>query len=280
MRRKLKDIIIESKKYISEELSFEEIKWLLKDIFSLEEYQLITLKEEYFDDDDEYFTLLKKAEIVPVSYLLGYQDFFSYRFKVNKNVLIPRNETEELVKNTLEYIVNNKYNSINILEIGSGSGCISITLKKELEKLKIKSKIISCDISPEALEIAKENAENLNADVQFVLSDCLENIKDNDFDLIISNPPYISKNEYVSPRVLANEPKMALFSDETGLEIYEKIFYQSLKISSLKAFFFEISPEIIDGLEKLKKHYYKDFTSNYLKDINGLIRYAHFIKND
>lgn len=279
MRRKLKDIIIESKKYISEELSFEEIKWLLKDIFSLEEYQLITLKEEYFDDD-EYFTLLKKAETVPVSYLLGYQDFFSYRLKVNKNVLIPRNETEELVKNTLEYIVNNKYNSINILEIGSGSGCISIVLKKELEKLKIKSKIISCDISLEALKIAKENAKRLNADVQFVLSDCLENIKDNDFDLIISNPPYISKNEYVSPRVLANEPKIALFSDETGLEIYERIFSQSLKISSLKAFFFEISPEIIDGLEKLKNHYYKDFTSDYLKDINGLIRYAHFIKKD
>lgn len=279
MRRKLKDIIIESKKYISEELSFEEIKWLLKDIFSLEEYQLITLKEEYFDDD-EYFVLLKKAKTIPVSYLLGYQDFFSYRFKVNKNVLIPRNETEELVKNTLEYIVNNKYNSINILEIGSGSGCISITLKKELEKLKIKSKIISCDISLKALEIASENAERLNADVKFVLSDCLESIKDNDFDLIISNPPYISKNEYVSPRVLANEPKIALFSDETGLEIYERIFSQSLKISSLKAFFFEISPEIIDGLEKLKNHYYKDFTSNYLKDINGLIRYAHFIKKD
>lgn len=279
MRRKLKDIIIESKKYISEELSFEEIKWLLKDIFSLEEYQLITLKEEYFDDD-EYFTLLKKAETVPVSYLLGYQDFFSYRFKVNRNVLIPRNETEELVKNTLEYIVNNKYNSINILEIGSGSGCISITLKKELEKLKIKSKIISCDISLEALKIAKENAENLNADIQFVLSDCLEKIEDNDFDLIISNPPYISKNEYVSPRVLANEPKIALFSDETGLEIYERIFSQSLKISSLKAFFFEISPEIIEGLEKLKNYYYKDFTSDYLKDINGLIRYAHFIKKD
>lgn len=279
MRRKLKDIIIESKKYISEELSFEEIKWLLKDIFSLEEYQLITLKEEYFDDD-EYFVLLKKAKTIPVSYLLGYQDFFSYRFKVNKNVLIPRNETEELVKDTLEYIVNNKYNSINILEIGSGSGCISITLKKELEKLKIKSKIISCDISLKALEIASENAERLNADVKFVLSDCLENIKDNDFDLIISNPPYISKNEYVSPRVLANEPKIALFSDETGLEIYERIFSQSLKISSLKAFFFEISPEIIDGLEKLKNHYYKDFTSNYLKDINGLIRYAHFIKKD
>lgn len=279
MRRKLKDIIIESKKYISEELSFEEIKWLLKDIFSLEEYQLITLKEEYFDDD-EYFVLLKKAETIPVSYLLGYQDFFSYRFKVNKNVLIPRNETEELVKNTLEYIVNNKYNSINILEIGSGSGCISITLKKELEKLKIKSKIISCDISLKALEIALENAERLNADVKFVLSDCLENIKDNYFDLIISNPPYISKNEYVSPRVLANEPKIALFSDETGLEIYERIFSQSLKISSLKAFFFEISPEIIDGLEKLKNHYYKDFTSDYLKDINGLIRCAHFIKKD
>ena len=90
MNKKLKDIIQESKKYITEELSFEEIKWLLKDIFSLEEYELIAKSNDIFDDE-KFMTLLKKANDVPASYLLGYQDFYGYRYQVNKNVLIPRN---------------------------------------------------------------------------------------------------------------------------------------------------------------------------------------------
>ena len=118
MNRKLKDIIQESKKYITEELSFEEIKWLLKDIFSLEDYELITRNNDIFDAAMEYFAnpkphtnlyiILKKANDIPVSYLLGYQDFYGYRYNVNKNVLIPRNETEELINYCLEYIKKNK----------------------------------------------------------------------------------------------------------------------------------------------------------------------------
>lgn len=278
MNKKLKDIIQESKKYITEELSFEEIKWLLKDIFSLEEYELITKSNDIFDDD-KFMALLKKANDIPVSYLLGYQDFYGYRYQVNKNVLIPRNETEELINYCLEYIKKNNYKKIKILEIGTGSGCICITLNKELNKLNIDNEITSCDISNEALKVAKQNALILNSNINFIESDVFSNLINYDYDLIISNPPYIEKNEFVSKRVLNNEPHIALFSDETGLEIYQKIFSQINKFINLKAMFFEISPCIEQGLELLKNKYCSNFNSLYKKDINGFIRFAIYLKD-
>ncbi|MEI3536170.1 MAG: peptide chain release factor N(5)-glutamine methyltransferase [Bacilli bacterium] len=278
MNKKLKDIIQESKKYITEELSFEEIKWLLKDIFSLEEYELIAKSNDIFDDE-KFMTLLKKANDVPVSYLLGYQDFYGYRYQVNKNVLIPRNETEELINYCLEYIKKNNYKKIKILEIGTGSGCICITLNKELNKLNIDNEITSCDISNEALKVAKQNALILNSNINFIESDVFSNLINYDYDLIISNPPYIEKNEFVSKRVLNNEPHIALFSDETGLEIYKKIFSQINKFINLKALFFEISPCIEQGLELLKNKYCPNFNSQYKKDINGFIRFAIYLKD-
>lgn len=278
MNKRLKEIIQESKKYITEELSFEEIKWLLKDIFSLEEYELITKSNDIFDDE-KFMTLLKKANDVPVSYLLGYQDFYGYRYQVNKNVLIPRNETEELINYCLEYIKKNNYKKIKILEIGTGSGCICITLNKELNKLNIDNEITSCDISNEALKVAKQNALILNSNINFIESDVFSNLINYDYDLIISNPPYIEKNEFVSKRVLNNEPHIALFSDETGLEIYQKIFSQINKFINLKAMFFEISPCIEQGLELLKNKYCSNFNSQYKKDINGFIRFAIYLKD-
>lgn len=278
MNKKLKDIIQESKKYITEELSFEEIKWLLKDIFSLEEYELIAKSNDIFDDE-KFMTLLKKANDVPVSYLLGYQDFYGYRYQVNKNVLIPRNETEELINYCLEYIKKNNYKKIKILEIGTGSGCICITLNKELNKLNIDNEITSCDISNEALKVAKQNALILNSNINFIESDVFSNLINYDYDLIISNPPYIEKNEFVSKRVLNNEPHIALFSDETGLEIYKKIFSQINKFINLKALFFEISPCIEQGLELLKNKYCPNFNSQYKKDINGFIRFAIYLQD-
>lgn len=278
MNKRLKEIIQESKKYITEELSFEEIKWLLKDIFSLEEYELITKSNDIFDDE-KFMTLLKKANDIPVSYLLGYQDFYGYRYQVNKNVLIPRNETEELINYCLEYIKKNNYKKIKILEIGTGSGCICITLNKELNKLNIDNEITSCDISNEALKVAKQNALILNSNINFIESDVFSNLINYDYDLIISNPPYIEKNEFVSKRVLNNEPHIALFSDETGLEIYQKIFSQINKFINLKALFFEISPCIEQGLELLKNKYCPNFNSQYKKDINGFIRFAIYLKD-
>ncbi len=273
MKKILKDIILEAKKYVTNDLTFEEIKWLLQDELSLKDYELITLKNEYFECDD-FFLKLNKAQTIPVSYLLNYQNFYGYKFYVDSNVLIPRNETEQLVEMVLNFIKESKMQSVKIVEIGSGSGCISIALNKELEKNNIINDIISGDISLEALKIANKNSNSLKSNVKFILSNCLDNIT-GDFDILVSNPPYINKNNYVSKRVLENEPHIALFAEEDGLIVYKKIFSQAKNINAL---FFEISPDLVEGLEKLKDKYLKNYTSQYLKDINGFIRFAIYKK--
>ena len=171
MKKTLLEIINESKKFISEELSFEEIKWLLLEELSLKDYELITKKNDLFECDNFFFKL-NKAQQVPVSYLLNYQDFFGYRFYVDNNVLIPRNETEQLVELVLEYINNSQKKFVNIVEVGSGSGCISITLNKELNKLDIINKIVSGDISENASNVAKKNNKILSSNVEFVKCRC------------------------------------------------------------------------------------------------------------
>lgn len=276
MKRKLSEIIAQAKDFITNELTDEEIKWLLLDTFSLQDYQLIIKKNDFFDDS-VFFERLEKAKKVPVSYILNYQIFCGDKYYVDNNVLIPRNETEELVYCVYDFIVKNHFKSIKVLEVGTGSGCISIALKKKLNESNIVSDILACDISDKALDIAKKNAFTLNADIRFILSNCLDFI-DEKFDILISNPPYIKKGNYVSNRVLDNEPHIALFAEEEGLSIYRKIFKQINK--DIKAMFFEISPDLVDGLEILKKEYLFNFTSQYIKDINGFIRFAIYINND
>lgn len=154
----------------------------------------------------------------PVQYIVGNVDFCGYKINVDKRVLIPRFETEELVCNVIEYIKKYYDKKINILEVGTGSGCISIALKKELDDINI----TATDISKDALDVAKENAKMNNAKINFVNTDVYEDINDK-FDVIISNPPYISYDEKIMDIVYNNEPHIALFADNNGLYFYEKI---------------------------------------------------------
>ena len=130
----------------------------------------------------------------------------------------------------------------------------------------------------DCLEIAKKNALDNNANIDFILSDCLDNITNDDFDIVVSNPPYINKDNYVSKRVLDNEPHLALFAEDKGLAIYKKIFLQIRKFSFLKAVFFEISPDLKSNLENIKSIYLPQFNSQYLLDINKFIRFAIYLK--
>ena len=150
------------------------------------EYLKKYLKDKTLDEGIE---LLNKG--IPVQYIVGNVDFYGYNFKVNENVLIPRFETEELVEKTIKYI--NKYldKKVDILDLGTGSGCIAITLKKELD-----CNVDAVDISPKALEIAKLNAKNNNVDITFYEGDMLNPIN-KIYDVIISNPPYIAYNEEI-----------------------------------------------------------------------------------
>ncbi len=156
---------------------------------------------------------------VSPQYIVGNVDFYGNVIEVNSNVLIPRFETELLVERTIYYIKKKfeRIKDISILDIGTGSGCIAITLKKELS-----CKVMASDISVEAITVAKRNAINNQVNIDFVESDIFSNIN-NRFDVIISNPPYIREDEEIEGIVKDNEPNIALYAKENGLYFYHYI---------------------------------------------------------
>lgn len=160
----------------------------------------------------------RTKERIPVQYLLGYGYFMGEKFTVTPDVLIPRPETELLVQKVIGL------QGENILDIGTGSGCIAIMAQKLSNK-----DVWACDISPKALEIAQLNAKSLNAKVKFVQSDLFSNITEK-FDIIVSNPPYIALSTMpeLQKEVQLHEPHLALFAnDAEGVEFYKRIIEQS-----------------------------------------------------
>lgn len=152
----------------------------------------------------------------PLAYILGAREFYGRRFSVRPGVLIPRQETETLIETTLSLGLPTKS---CVLDIGTGSGCIAVTLKLERPQWNV----TACDISSSALEIAQQNATNLGASVEIVESDLLGAFRDVQFDLIISNPPYIGVEESIPGEVRNFEPPEALFAGRDGLAIYDRL---------------------------------------------------------
>lgn len=214
---------------------------------------------------------LEKGE--PVQYIVGNVDFYGCNIKVNKNVLIPRFETEELVDYSIKYIEKN-FENPDILEIGTGSGCISIALKKSLSK----SNIFATDISKDAINVAKINAKDNNADIKFINTNIYEGIYKK-FDVIISNPPYISKNEEIMDIVYNNEPHIALFADNNGLYFYEEILKNSSKILKDKFLIcLEIGMTQAQDIINIANKYLDKINIIVKKDMQGRDRFI-FIKN-
>ena len=153
----------------------------------------------------------------PAQYIIGHVDFFGMQLKVDERVLIPRPETEELVELIL---TENPEENLKILDIGTGSGAIALGLAKNRPGWSV----TAADISQEALELASENARNQNLNIFFKKSDCFAEISEK-YDIIVSNPPYISREDEsdVGLNVLHSEPHLALFADEDGLAIYRRI---------------------------------------------------------
>ncbi|EKS18948.1 peptide chain release factor N(5)-glutamine methyltransferase [Streptococcus sp. F0441] len=153
----------------------------------------------------------------PAQYIIGQADFFGMQLKVDERVLIPRPETEELVDLIL---TENPEESLKILDIGTGSGAIALALAKNRPDWSV----TAADISQAALELASENAKNQNLNIFFKKSDCFAEISEK-YDIIVSNPPYISREDEseVGLNVLHSEPHLALFADEDGLAIYRRI---------------------------------------------------------
>lgn len=270
MTKKLKDIYSQSLIYVDEiNVSKRDIEYLIKETFSLTDVDFILKQDESFDDAlfVDRLEELKKGK--PVEYILGYASFCLLKFKVDENTLIPRSETEDLVYRTIEFVKKMGLRKPRILDIGSGSGCISITLNKML----IDSIVESVDISSKALEVAKENNVLNNTNVEFYQSDCFEKVNGT-FDVIISNPPYIDRNSYVQESVLKYEPHTALFADDNGLAIYKRIIEKLLSyVNRPSIVAFEISPDLVDRLEMLIKEHLGECEYSFEKDLNGFDRF-------
>lgn len=209
----------------------------------------------------------------PVQYIVGNVDFYGYKINVNKNVLIPRFETEELVFKTINLIKKNLNENIKVLDIGTGSGCISIALKKEIPGLDI----TAVDISEDALLVAKNNALENNCEINFIKSDLFNNIDDK-YDLIISNPPYISYDEQIMDIVKKNEPHLALYAKNNGLYFYEEIIKNSSNyLNDKNIIAFEIGYLQANEIKKMAHKYYPNSNIIIEKDMQEKDRFVFII---
>lgn len=221
-------------------------------------------------DIEHDYELLKNG--YPIQYLIGYVDFYGYRINVSEDTLIPRYETEYLVEKVIN-ICNKMFNDkINILDIGTGSGAISIVLKD-----KLNSMVTGCDISDKALKMALNNAKINNLDINYVKSDIFSNINGK-FDVIVSNPPYISRNEVIMDSVKKYEPNIALYADNEGLYFYEIIIKNAKKFLNDKFLIaFEIGWWQGNLIKDIATEYFKDSKIIIEKDLTNRDRYVFII---
>jgi release factor glutamine methyltransferase len=207
----------------------------------------------------------------PIQYVLGFAPFYGREFLVSPAVLIPRNETEELVHLIIK---ENQQKGVRILDIGTGSGCIPITLALEMNE----AILYAVDISEKALETAIKNASNLNAKVTFQKLDILkEEIPFHDLDIVVSNPPYVrySEKEKMHKNVLEHEPHVALFVfDEDPLLFYREIALKAKRVlKSGGKLYFEINEALGPDIQKLLES--QDYSQiRIVKDLNGKDRIA------
>lgn len=194
----------------------------------------------------------KRLKHIPLAYIFGKTSFYGYDFNVNKNVLIPRMDTEVLIEK-LVLDINLMAEKPSVLDIGTGSGAIAIVVQKETG-----AKVTAVDISPKALDIAKRNAEKNDADIKFVLSDLFGNVEGK-FDFVVSNPPYIETDvvKGLDKEVVNNEPILALDGGVDGLDYYRRIVKEAPKyLNKSGKLYFEIGYNQAESVSELMQ---KDF---------------------
>ena len=220
--------------------------------------------------EDRFISGVKELVLnKPLNYVLGYSYFYGYKMFVNKDVLIPRFETEELVGLILAKIDSECINKDNLVlaDVGTGSGAIAIALKKEEPSLDV----YASDISKEALEVAKKNATYNKASINFLEGSMLEPLIERKLklDILVSNPPYIKNDEILDNSVKDYEPHVALFGGDDGLKFYRLIFKDANKVMKKDGMlFFEMGYDQKDNLVSLAKEYFKDAYIEVFKDIN------------
>ena len=236
---------------------------------------LANLREEIDEEIKAKFTDLVKQHAltgVPVQHLIGTAPFYGRDFYVNKHVLIPRFETEEVVLHTIEQI--NKFEKtvpFTVADLGTGSGVIAITLALELQNVNV----IATDISEQALQMAKKNAEKHHADVTFLLGDFLTPLIEANINphVIVSNPPYIAYKErhLLSDTVEKYDPEIALFANRDGLAAYETIIEQMKQLPKLEErhVIFEIGYQQGEAVANIMKQAFPQSKVSILQDLNG-----------
>lgn len=213
---------------------------------------------------------------IPVQHIIGHEEFYGHKFIVNGDVLIPRFETEELVANVLMYY-DEVFNSekVSVVDIGTGSGCLAVTLDIEEKNMTL----TATDISGAALRVARLNNDKLKGKVTFIEGDMIEPLKGMKFDILVSNPPYIPNQEYVEDLVIDNEPSVALFGGEDGLDFYKEIIENAESILNDK--YIIAFEHAYDKAKQIKKIIKKNITGCEIiqkKDLQGKDRMTFIIK--
>ncbi len=198
---------------------------LLGHALGLERSFLLSHPDEVISELPANALLGRRLDGEPLAYLLGYREFYGRRFTVNPDVLIPRHETEEVLEIALGLPVPA---DAVVVDVGTGSGCIAVTSSLERPKWQV----FATDISERAIRVAHQNADALGASVQFFVADLLEPFVDREFDLVISNPPYIGREEVLESQVADHEPALALFAEDHGLAVIRKLAGAKGKLKS------------------------------------------------
>lgn len=253
-------------------------KILVAELVNCNPLELLNHLDDYVSE--EKVKLLKKEiealeKNEPLQYVLGKVNFYGNEFYVDKRVLIPRFETEELVENTINYIKKFFTKPVDIIDLGCGSGVIGLTLEQKVST----NSVDLVDISKEALEVAHKNCEKLNSKANLIESDMLSSVEKK-YDVIISNPPYIKTNEEIEDIVKNNEPHLALYAGEDGLDCYRKILKDASKNMKDKALIaFEIGCTQANDIKELVTSYLKDVKIEIKKDLSGRDRMCFIFYN-
>lgn len=258
-------------------------KVLFYHLANKEPHELYLMYDEEVDPELEAKFLAGMEEYYqgrPIQYIKGVETFFGRDYKVNEDVLIPRYETEELVENILYHIDDyfSDYQTIDLCDVGTGSGAIAISLALE----EPRTNVYASDISSKAIEVAKENAANLGANVNFMVGDLLEPLLEKEIkvDIFVSNPPYIPNNQEIEAMVKDNEPHVALFGGNDGLYFYRRIFKEVKPLLKNRALLaFEMGFDQRELMEEALQTYFPDDRHEIIKDINGKDRMLFIYHN-
>jgi release factor glutamine methyltransferase len=287
---KLQDIIAFytselSSVYNSNELT-SVLQQVLKHYLGYSSADIITKKNENLNQSDVlklYDCCLDLKKNNPLQYILGETFFYGMYFKVNSSVLIPRPETEELVELILNDCKSLNETTIDILDIGTGSGCIPVVLKKNLPDANVSA----VDVSQEALVVAQRNSQLNKTPILFTCTDILKSDAEyilDSYDIIVSNPPYIAKNEanQMQERVKNNEPSIALFVEDTNATIfYKRIIGLCTKhLNQGGKLYFELNPLFADEVKKIAESSNLFSEIKLMNDLSGNTRFLRAIKHD